>query len=147
MSMERERGVMLRRLDPEALGELAVGHLRVMAPSNNYTGARFSMAYAEVTHGEDTYVICTEGVGWKVEWSKPLCLGVIPSWLDDDGEPQSSFTDTATVYLSPYEVKRLADASTEVVDLADFVREFGDRLEGNFWHWHRTLTATPKVTR
>lgn len=58
------------------------------------------------------YLICTEGVGWEVK---------------DEGFEGKSPED-------------LQDLTTgELVDLADWVRVFGARLESNFWLWFNRL--------
>jgi len=144
MEHNRERGVILRRLDTEALGRQALAHLKVMAPTVDWTAASFQYGYAVAQTDNGLYVVCTEGVGWEVTHSKPLILDVIASWKDADGLAHHSMSPSAAVYLSPYEVTELMNASTEDIDLADLVREFGDRLEVNFSIWHDRLTAKAK---
>lgn len=144
-SSNRERGIVLRRLDPEALGRKALDHLRVMWPEVEWTAAGFAYGYAVIEVGTDdgttVYVVNTEGVGYEVTPGKPWVLDVIASWKDEDGRPHSGMSHNAYVYLSPHEALELSrDDSTEDIDLADLVREFGDRLEVNFSLWYDRLT-------
>lgn len=69
------------------------------------------------------YVICTEGVGWEV----------------GSGFKVNDYDPSAPAYT----VSDLVHDHTtgETVDLADFVRTFGSRLEANFGTWYRTLNG------
>lgn len=72
---------------------------------------------------EETWaVICTEGVGWVADDFNTIEIPVQDSW----GRTSRFF-----VY-----VERIQDlVESEPIDLADHVRTFGDRLEGNFDLW------------
>lgn len=93
-----------------------------------FTAPHAMYEYALATAGADTYVICSEGVGWKVSDSEPL---TVDRW-------------NGAAYDMPLtEVLHRADNGTDV-DLADFVRTFGSRLESNFHAWHyRINSAAP----
>ena len=65
----------------------------------------------------DLYVICTEGVGWPVS----VACGF-------SGFTRDALLESARKYGTR-------------VDLADFVRVFGDRLEVNFRLWVRKLQS------
>jgi len=66
--------------------------------------------------GGNARVICTEGVSW-----------VVP----DEGFKFNDYDPTAPAYT----IEGLKELYTgEVVDLADFIRVFGARLESNFRH-------------
>lgn len=124
----RPRGVLLTLLDTDAI-------LAELPPSED--GRKPSLgftpyAYAEAPDG-DVYVICSEGVGWLVPndgleldiyLNLPGFIAVFPEWR---------------VTLSPTEVREYATGET--VDLADHVRQFGARLESNFWGWYRRLSG------
>lgn len=103
---ERTRGTIVRTLD---LSEIAD-----VSPAYGY-------AYATGTDGTE-YVICTEGVGWKLTDSDPL---VVDYW------DRVRMVPIATV-------RELAARGTDT-DLADFVRVFGARLESNFYGWQRRI--------
>jgi len=71
-------------------------------------------------------VICNEGVGWEQDDTNRV---FVPCWQGIAG------VDIGIDRL-------LNECRTgEEIDLADFIRSFGDRLEGNFDIWHRRLTV------
>lgn len=149
MSNDRQRGVMLRKMDRDALSAMAVAHLKVSHPDVEWVGANPEYDYVVGTaEAEDkSFIICTEGVGWEFSHAKPFTMWVSPLWVDpEDGKTVGGMSTASTpIYLHPDEVRR---ATSDVeVDLADFVRTFGSRLEGNFHLWHRTFTAKPKAAR
>lgn len=142
MSKDRERGTMLRTLNEEALAEKALAHMRVIAPEVEWVEATPLMGWAGKDTDDGLFVICTEGVGYKVGPGEPLTVGIDVKWRNKSGEVQGSMGGGYEVYLHEYEVKQLMDVDAgEDIDLADLVREFGDRLESNFWLWHRRLSA------
>lgn len=132
---ERERGVLLRRLDIARLE----AKVRAEATESGELQdvERFTVSagygYAIAEHNGTLYALCSEGVGWPVSDDAPLhvdlylhepdTMHLLPRWA---------------VLLSPDEVRALA--TDEQVDLADFVRRFGARLESNFYLWHRELS-------
>ena len=68
----------------------------------------------------EIYILCSEGVGWKVK--------------------ESTFT------FNDYDrndipLLTIMQHVTGEMDLADFVRSFGDRLECNFALWYATLVT------
>lgn len=74
------------------------------------------MAYAyDPKDSSSVYILCTEGVGWHVTPDKP----------------DSEFGTVQAILAN--------DANKPEIDLADFVRSFGARLESNFWLWHARL--------
>ena len=81
----------------------------------------------------DVCVVGTEGVGWECD---EYGLALVPvSW-------KQSFGTTNYVRLSGSVIANCL--SDEEVDLADWVRVFGDRLEGNFDLWYQTATVGSK---
>lgn len=80
------------------------------------------------------FVICTEGVGWEVKEEFKVDV-----W----GSSANSFSmfPVARITLSKREVLEGMELGEEV-DLADWVRAFGDRLECNFGTWFDTLAVT-----
>lgn len=146
---DRERGTMVRRLDNRVLAERALAHLKVIAPEVDWVEAMPVMSFAtkEVEY-EGRFVICTEGVGWKVGYGEPFVLEVSTKWRDEKGEVHGTFGPSAEVYLHGAEVVAAEDLTDEgEVDLADFIRSFGSRLESNFYLWHNRLNPRPKRTR
>jgi hypothetical protein len=66
--------------------------------------------------------VCTEGVGWFIDGE-----GLLPVNYHV-GQFGSGYLD-----ITPEELMPLI--SNETIDLADFIRSFGDRLENNFYSW------------
>jgi hypothetical protein len=83
----------------------------------------YGYALAEAPDGR-TYAICSEGVGWEVTEDRPLIVD----------------TFAGGYALSLSEVTDRAERGTDV-DLADFVRTFGARLESNFFQWSYRLSG------
>lgn len=73
----------------------------------------------------DLCIVGTEGVGWEAD-----DYGLI-------GVPFGGFV-TQSVKVSTQVIAKCV--TIEQVDLADFVRVFGDRLESNFWLWYSIAT-------
>lgn len=104
------------------------------------------------------YTVCTEGVGpdGGVSNDDPLFIEFHGSYhvreeskFDDllgrnvpgeiiSGSHTFDFMPFASCTLTPEELRSFPVA--EEVDLADFIRSFGARLEGNFWAWFKVLS-------
>jgi hypothetical protein len=84
-----------------------------------------------VTADGKVFVICTEGVGWEVKDEFKVDV-----W--GSGANSFSMFPVARITLSKREVLEGMESGEEV-DLADWVRAFGDRLECNFGIWFDTL--------
>jgi hypothetical protein len=124
---KRPTGVTLTLLDTDRLNQQLSERLE-----GTYEAGWTPYAMAE-RHGR-LYVVCHEGVGWEVTDDRPLEVDV---YAKRPGH--MSIMPSFVAKLSPAEVRELATDQT--VDLADHVRQFGARLEGNFWSWHRRLSA------
>jgi hypothetical protein len=130
MSSNRTRGITLQTIDMDALKEAIRPALEERYPKDQTQNFHFQYRLAFAEHNGKTYAINTEGVGSEVTEEKPFELALYA------GLAMFPF---ATLQFTP---ERLAKAPKgEEVDLADFVRVFGDRLEVNFGIWHRTLSA------
>jgi hypothetical protein len=75
------------------------------------------MAWAGIVIGDHVFVICTEGVGWD--------LSIMTE------EKQRAFFGTSIETVRA----QLRNGPNSVL-LRDFVREFGSRLEVNYWQNH-----------
>lgn len=128
---ERDRGVTLTVLDLDPLLSKLAEEVQDRMPDSRL---EFRMTYAVAEKDGKTFVVCNEGVGWKVTEEDPLEVAVFSS----SPEGFSMFPQYRIV-LSPDEVRKYATG--EKIDLADLVRTFGGRLEDNFWIWHHTLTT------
>lgn len=77
-----------------------------------------------VVNGKDGIaVICTEGVGWVADKD-----GLLPLNLYYNAWQENYFN------VTPEEI--LSCLSDEQIDLAKFIRTFGDRLENNYYIWY-----------
>src|SRR6056300_2039542 len=113
--MTRTRpSVMVNKIDNMKLGDL----LNTKTDRNDLEGE--TMVVVNTPEGLAT--VCSEGVGW---------------WKNDDGNYLVGAWvgySNPTFYLSEDEL--LSCLSSEEIDLAEFIRSFGDRLENNFDLWY-----------
>ncbi len=132
----RPTGVTVQVIDLTPLLERAVGLFSVTMSNDKVTLVDFKTrasrwAIAPSARNEDTTVLLnTEG-----------CGGYLPYRIDLYGEYSNgdvACTPTLTMRLTKPFVDELDITGEE--DLSDFVRVFGDRLEGNFWQLYRELT-------
>lgn len=126
----RERGVIVRPLNLESL----LADINGTLESNQTASVPFTWALATAADGTQ-YLLCDEGVGYPVDTALEV-------YIDTDHGDGSS-----TVSMFADREVRLPDPgqyATDGIDLADFIRVFGTRLESNFWLWHRTLTRGGK---
>lgn len=134
----RTKGFMATKVDVEGLREYAVEYIRVVY-GNDYSDGKHYLAIhplvavridepSEWTLGSKKLaVIINEGVGW-VE-SEGITDGLIPIPLDVS-EYQIGGLE---MRIHPRILARYI--TTEQIDLADWVRVFGDRLENNLAIW------------
>lgn len=133
----RTRGITVHRLITTDLAEKVTAKVREARPEETtISGVTFgigSLAIAE--HNGKTFVICDEGVGWEVSEDKPLELSVYV----EHGPNSIAIIPSFAITLSPEQVAEHLPKG-EAVDLADFIRAFGARLETNFRVWEDALT-------
>lgn len=111
--MTRKRGTMVRT---------------IVMPEDRQPAYRYALAWA----GTTAYVICSEGVGWRVADDAPLTVdGYVKT---DDGLAVTSWDMSLAEVLT-------ASVTGDDVDLADFVRTFGSRLDSNVYMWQARLGA------
>jgi hypothetical protein len=149
---ERARGVTLKTLDMGPLYEqIAVLVREKLKPDVTAVKTPYKWALGTDRHGR-TYLVCDEGVYWGIGND-----GIRPTghygpcdfevWdaterRNDEGNLLMQVMSLATVQLPLADVEPLVSGE---VDLADFVRSFGDRLETNFWLLHEELTGPAPV--
>lgn len=95
------------------------------------THLQHELAIIEGTKG--VLVFCTEGVGRILEsMDDKYTFELSPApERDENGNPKTiSIFATATVDLSPKQI--VAEAEYREVEMKDFIRKFGARLEQNF---------------
>jgi hypothetical protein len=111
---ERVRGNVVHLLDPEKTTKFLQTRL------DNTEITYDPMVVVNGDKGIAT--VCTEGVGWFIDGE-----GLLPVNYHV-GQFCSGYLD-----ITPEELMPLI--SNETIDLADFIRSFGDRLENNFYSW------------
>lgn len=131
----RVRGCLVYTLDMKALEE------KVLEIMSAYEGESVEdlraqnagLADRSLVFGFDdkgrAWIVGTEGVGWKADESDNFNIRM-----------QFGFGSTGYTVAVPHAVMRKL-RSNEMVDLADHVRIFGDRLESNFSLWFDTFMA------
>lgn len=119
----RTKGTIIHQLNPEALGE-------AIAKKTGKTNAEPTYEYALGEGRDGTALICSEGVGWYVKETIDLDASVR---TPNEKGYTLSWTEV------PFTLEELRAIPSEPVDLADFVRVFGDRLERNFYIWQNEL--------
>lgn len=77
-------------------------------------------------------IIGTEGVGWKSDSDSGIIS--VPVW-SNNGMSQARPVELHRDVLMKF-------VTDETVDLADWVRVFGDRLESNLWLWQEQVLST-----
>jgi hypothetical protein len=143
MNSNRQRGlVLLHLLDLNKELDEAFKRYMELRPDQTdegWTGFNASQDRLAVGQARDGkwYVVGTEGVGWEVSESQNLTVDVFLT-QGPDGTKFSMFPN-ATAHMTLAEV--LASRTEEVIDLADLVRVFGDRLEVNFGIWVHKFTS------
>lgn len=129
----RQRGVTIEVIDLSELYAKALEMRQETKPE--VVRCDSSHRWAKATAPDGTrYVICSEGVGWVVSDTENVDID-----LYDKTEGGFNIVPNLTANLSTTEIDEFP--VTETVDLADFIRTFGDRLEQNFRTWHANLTA------
>ena len=136
---ERARGVTVKVLDLSALEAQALEYRQRTNP-DCYEARVYASPHAVVEAKDGTlWTICVEGVMYPIDKEQGFVAQFHGSYhlRNDEGEiepnkhtfdmmPFGSVEISTEDLLREYPVK-------EEVDLADFVRTFGTRLESNFW--------------
>lgn len=115
--------IMVNKLDSDKVVEL----IKSRRESDEHIEAE---PFVVVNTPKGLATICSEGVGW---------------WKNDDGKYLVGFYvgySNPSYYMTEDEL--LSCLSSEQVDLADFIRSFGARLENNFDLWYDQVKDTPQ---
>lgn len=123
--MARDTGYPVKVIDPETL--------YYSLSSYNYLRASdqvFTMAVVQTKGGIAT--ICSEGVGWMENQFGELTIQVYRDGF-------ITYLEVPTVFV----VGALANGTE--VELADFIRTFGARLDNNFYMWKNQIDGIPQV--
>ena len=109
----RTKGVMVHLLDLDKANAYFANEIP------EYNGKVDYMAVVVTEKGLAT--LCTEGVGWNADEKGNVPINI--SWGMSQGYRDIPVEDLPAL------------VSDEMIDLADFIRVFGDRLESNFSIW------------
>jgi hypothetical protein len=133
MRDKRPKGVTVKVLDMQPLIDEILPEVRDKVRAD-IADVRFAFRLAIGTDPSGQHhLISSEGVGWDLDNEEPVQLDVYET---GDGKIHMMPIARANVLLS----EASALPATEQ-DLAEFIREFGSRLEGNFYEWHGILTG------
>lgn len=116
-TFDRPKGVVVRLLDVEKATQFIKDYW------NDQTFDITAEAMAVVNGEKGLATLCSEGVGWF-----PDKDGNVPiNYWGKNG--QNGYIDI------PIEKLPELISTTEVIDLAEFIRNYNDRLENNFYQW------------
>lgn len=137
---ERARGVTVQVLDLEDMKDQAVQFRKETEPecvNASVYGGEWAVAQ---TKSGDLMVLCTEGVAYFVTDDDPMEFEFHGQYKDEEDSSVTRFDmfPFASTTLTAEEL--VLYPTKEEVDLADFVRRFGDRLENNFWTLFKELS-------
>jgi hypothetical protein len=123
---EREKGCMVTRLNKEGFIDCTIEDIAYSSgkTKESLVGLRpmYDWAFFKDWNGY-TFAVCSEGVGSKKPVSKLFPLRI--EYISGDEIGTTILTTIPEVYLG------------QMVDLADFIRTFGSRLDSNHWEWFK----------
>lgn len=127
--MKRERpSIQVHLLDQDSATAIIRSRITDDIKKDSYNASY--MAVVDTPKGLAT--ICTEGVGW---WANENDEYIVDAYFGSWSETYFMFTRE----------ELLGCVSSETVDLAEFIRSFGDRLESNFDLWYHEVKDTPQT--
>jgi hypothetical protein len=148
---ERTRGVTVRTLDMTSLYEQIAEKVREkIKPDVTAVRTNMKWALATDTYGR-TYLACDEGVYWPIgnaeDVRNPGDFGPADFEVWDATERRNEETGNLLMQMAPIATVPLPLSAVEPlvdgeIDLADFVRTFGARLEQNFRGLYNELTES-----
>ena len=133
---ERESDVTVEVLDVEPAVKEAYSQF---AKPKDWSGVGFhtNLAWARIVTSKGIFVLNSEGVGGEdpISEDKPLEIGLYKTFPKEEKKVQ--IFPTVWAVLSLKDVEDLP--VVEEVNLKDFIRAFGGRLESNFKAWDEKL--------
>lgn len=128
---ERPMGRMVHYLDNDAIKPVIISALEQRGiPVVDFEVDRMVVLR---TKNNGYATLCGEGVGWQVDPA-----GYLPITVYTNGGWSQDYVDL------PFR-DVLAHVSDDTVDLAEFVRMFGARLENNFHIWYNATDGVEQV--
>ena len=138
---KREKGTTLRLLDFSRVEQQALEAAKKDAEGTDgkvptALEAGFAPWAAGKTKDGTVVVVCVEGVGYEVTDDSPFHLELFARYDGGFG-----ILPTMEAVMKPADLQEYL--TNETIDLADLVRQFGRRLEDNFWTLKRLLVMEP----
>lgn len=130
---ERPMGRMVHRLNTETIKPVIIATLVDRGFTVNPDDIEIDNMVVARVKGDTYATICSEGVGWTVDKLE----GTLPVTFWHGGW-RSDYVDLMANLV-------LGHVSDEEVDLAEFVRMFGARLENNFHIWYNQTDGVSQV--
>lgn len=139
--------IKLDGLETQALAYVLESGVLRKALSPNATACKAGFAphgFVETPRG--IFALCSEGVGpsTPITETDKYIIEFYPEHFKD-GHGFISMMPQCSMKLGPAELKELANG--DHINLADFIRSFGGRLDDNYENWRRILTEafTPRM--
>ena len=132
---DRTRGVIVQEIDLTSVKSQLLTHFQEKDPTITAVNISYRWATTTDPQGRD-YLICDEGIGAVFSDDDPCEIEV---HVDRDARSMSLMPE-GIIRFTP---TLLADLPRAEIDLADFIRTFGARLEQNFAEHYGILTGTP----
>jgi len=135
MKTNRQSNVMIKELDfsgleAEMMSEIQASEKRKVMKVN--FGRK--MGYAE--KNGDIWVLDEDGCGNKLAANGFIEVAVYGEYLQEDGKTAHDFMPARKRIVNKDDISSFP---TKEVNLADFIRTFGSRLESNFMEWKKIL--------
>ena len=138
---ERPRGVHVKVLDLTQVEDEALKFVR-SGNSNTINAKIFGGPWAIAQKNNKIFAVCEEGVGPEngLDADDPIEFDIHGEYSVDGETHQITFDmfPVASVKMNAGDLLTLP--VKEEVDLADFIRKFGSRLESNFYLWFDALS-------
>lgn len=144
---ERKYGQLVRRLDSDKLLALGIEVLTAQYGELDQTARVEPLVLVQTKDASVWWdsperdrrlaVICSEGVGWKEDDK----TGLVTFYVDFGWTGNNSLK----VQVHPRRIKECL--TDETVDLADFIRNYNDRLESNFDLWSYEIRGVPQFAQ
>jgi hypothetical protein len=131
-------GEALKYVRAHAETDRSLGKADVKMPKGMRVGEKWGI----VEVGGEVYALCTEGVGpdRPITDEKPLVVDMFVTGYEEDVEGGPVFIEMfpkCSVKLTPEMLRERATGET--VGLAEYIRSFGARLDGNYESWRSLL--------
>jgi hypothetical protein len=138
-------------LDVKRICAEALPAVQKQVPEAVGASLHYDLAVIDTQRG--LFIVDRDGVGpiHGVTDAQPFEINVYPEYPkteSEDGSTQGRMAlfPVVSATLGPDVLRRYIDADAEPVNLADWIRTFGHRLESNYTIWREALEAAQPVT-